>query len=224
MRRLFSSGLDTHRAEGKVTISKALDYEKKVCGEFSELFKNLASDLNVCSKRGLSERFDSTIGANTVLMPFGGKYQMTPTQAMAAKIPVLKGETTTCSIMGWGFNPYLMECDPYKGAYLSVVESVTKLICSGFSLSDTYLTFQEYFERLGSDPNRWGLPVAALLGALDAQVGLGVGAIGGKDSMSGSFEKLDVPPTLVSFATAVGDTSFVTSPEFKKPETQFIGH
>ena len=187
----------------------------------NEKLTSVLGNLNVCSKKGLSERFDSTIGAATVLMPFGGTHQLTPPMAMVAKLPV-DGETTTCSGMAWGFNPYLMECDPYKGAYLSVVESVTKLICSGFSLSDTYLTFQEYFERLGSDPKRWGLPVAALLGALDAQVGLGVGAIGGKDSMSGSFEKLDVPPTLVSFATAVGDTSLVTSPEFKKPETQVV--
>ena len=153
---------------------------------------NLVSDLNVCSKKGLSERFDSTIGAATVLMPFGGKHQLTPAQAMAAKLPVA-GETTTCSGMAWGYNPYLMEKKQYSGAYLAVVESVSKLVASGFCAEDAYLTFQEYFERLGNSPERWGKPFAALLGALMAQVDLGVAAIGGKDSMSGSFEDLDIP-------------------------------
>ena len=150
----------------------------------------MVSDLNVCSQKGLGERFDSTIGAATVLMPYGGKYQLTPTMAMAAKLPV-DGETTTCSGMAWGFNPYLTEADPYRGAYMAVVESVTKLVCAGFHHEDMYLTFQEYFEHMNDKPERWGKPLAALLGALDAQMGLGIASIGGKDSMSGSFEGLE---------------------------------
>ena len=188
---------------------------------FGEKMASMVSDLNVCSKKGLSERFDSTIGAATVLMPFGGKYQLTPEMAMAAKLPV-DGETTTCSGMAWGFNPYLMSADQYRGARTSVVESVTRLVAAGFRYEDAYLTFQEYFERLGTAPERWGKPLAALLGALDAQIGLGIGSIGGKDSMSGSFEHLDVPPTLVSFATAVGNTASVMSAEFKKPGSSVV--
>ncbi|MCI6639276.1 MAG: phosphoribosylformylglycinamidine synthase [Pygmaiobacter massiliensis] len=182
---------------------------------FGEKMKNLVSDLNVCSKKGLSERFDSTIGAATVLMPFGGRYQMTPAQVMAAKLPVLSGETNTCSGMAWGFNPFIAQQDQYTGAYLAVVESVSKLVAAGFDHDEAWLTFQEYYEKLGTDPNRWGKPFAALLGSVDAQMDLGIAAIGGKDSMSGSFEKLDVPPTLVSFATALGDARRVVSPEFK---------
>ena len=181
---------------------------------FEEKLESMVSDLNVCSQKGLGERFDSTIGAATVLMPYGGKYQLTPTMAMAAKLPV-DGETTTCSGMAWGFNPYLMEADQYTGAYLSVVESVSRLVAAGFEHRDFYLTFQEYFEKLRDEPERWGKPMAAVLGALMAQVDLGIGSIGGKDSMSGSFEDLDVPPTLVSFATGLGHVGRVTSPEFK---------
>ena len=188
---------------------------------FAEKLENLVGDLNVCSQKGLGERFDSTIGASTVLMPYGGKYQLTPTMAMAAKLPV-DGETTTCSGMAWGFNPYLTEADPYRGAYMAVVESVTKLVCAGFRHKDMYLTFQEYFEHLNTAPERWGKPLAALLGALDAQMGLGIASIGGKDSMSGSFEGLDVPPTLVSFATAIGNTANVMSPEFKKANSSVV--
>ena len=209
---LASNGAEKHT---DVKVLPGHIYQPQWAGSsFGEKMKNLVSDLNVASNKGLSERFDSTIGAATVLMPFGGKYQLTPAMAMAAKLPV-DGETTTCSGMAWGFNPYLMEQSQYHGAYLAVVESVSKLIAAGFERENAYLTFQEYFERLGSDPTRWGKPLAALLGALDAQLALGLGAIGGKDSMSGSFEKMDVPPTLVSFATAVGPTSRVTSPEFK---------
>ena len=178
-------------------------------------FSELASDLNVCSNKGLSERFDSTIGAATVLMPFGGTRQLTPSQAMVAKFPVF-GETSTCSAMAWGFNPYLMEKNQFAGAYLSVVESVAKLVATGFARERAYLSFQEYFEKLREEADRWGKPVAAVLGALMAQVDLGVGAIGGKDSMSGSFEDLDVPPTLISFAVSTGSVDNVISPEFKK--------
>ena len=154
-------------------------------------------------------------------MPYGGKYQLTPTMAMAAKLPV-DGETTTCSGMAWGFNPYLTEADPYRGAFMAVVESVTKMVCAGFRHKDLYLTFQEYFEHMGAQPERWGKPLAALLGALDAQMGLGIASIGGKDSMSGSFEGLDVPPTLVSFATGIGDTRSVVSAEFKKANSAVV--
>ncbi len=179
-----------------------------------ERMRSLVSDLNVASNKGLSERFDSTIGAATVLMPFGGRTQLTPSMAMVAKLPVL-GETTTVSGMAWGFNPYLMSANQFTGAYLSVVESVSRLVAAGLPHRQAYLTFQEYFERLRDEPERWGKPTAALLGALMAQVDLGIGSIGGKDSMSGSFEDLDVPPTLVSFATACGTVDRVTSPELK---------
>ena len=181
---------------------------------FEKAMRTLVSDLNVCSNKGLSERFDSTIGAATVLMPFGGERQLTPNQAMVAKFPV-DGETTTVSGMAWGFNPYIMEADQFRGAYLSVVESIARLVATGFDHRSAYLSFQEYFERLRDVPERWGKPMAAVLGALMAQVDLGAGAIGGKDSMSGSFEDLDVPPTLVSFAVAVDKLANVVSPEFK---------
>ena len=182
---------------------------------FSSAFKNLANDLNVCSQRGLSERFDSTIGAGTVLMPFGGKNQLTPIQAMAHKISREQGDTDTVSFMAWGYDPYTTEASPYRGAYLAVAQSVAKLIASGAELKDVYLTFQEYFEKPQGKPDRWGKPLAALLGALQAQWDLGCGAIGGKDSMSGTFENLDVPPTLVSFAVTTGKIDDVRSPEFK---------
>lgn len=180
----------------------------------AERLTSVVTDLNVCSNKGLSERFDSTVGAGTVLMPFGGARQLTPSAAMVAKLPV-EGETRTCSGMAWGFNPYLSEKNQFKGAYLAVVESLAKLVAAGFKRKDAYFTFQEYFGSLRDDPARWGKPTASLLGALMAQLDLGVGAIGGKDSMSGSFEGLDVPPTLVSFAVATGSIERVTSPEFK---------
>ncbi len=183
-------------------------------GTVAEKMHSLVTDLNVASNKGLSERFDSTIGAATVLMPFGGRTQLTPAMAMVAKLPV-DGETTTCSGMAWGFNPYLMSANQYTGAYLSVVESVSRMVAAGFEHKNLYLTFQEYFEKLRDDPRRWGKPTAALLGSLMAQVDLGIGSIGGKDSMSGSFEDLDVPSTLVSFATGLGTVDRVTSPEFK---------
>ena len=216
---LNSNGAEKHQ---KVHVERGTVWQPQWAGAtFGDQMKSMVGDLNVCSKKGLSERFDSTIGAATVLMPFGGTYQLTPQMAMAAKLPV-DGETTTCSGMAWGYNPYLMSADQYKGAMLSVVDSVTKLVAAGFRYQDAYLTFQEYFERLGDKPERWGKPLAALLGALDAQMGLGIGAIGGKDSMSGSFEDLDVPPTLVSFATAIGKTHRVVSTEFKKGHSSVV--
>ena len=216
---LNSNGAERH---ANVHILKGHVWQPQFAGAtFEQKMEHLVSDLNVCSQKGLGERFDSTIGAATVLMPYGGKYQLTPTMAMAAKLPV-DGETTTCSGMAWGFNPYLTEADPYRGAYLAVVESITKLVCAGFHHENMYLTFQEYFEHMNDKPERWGKPLAALLGALDAQMGLGIASIGGKDSMSGSFEQLDVPPTLVSFATAIGKASKVVSTEFKKPESTVV--
>ena len=209
---LNSNGADKH-IDVEVAAGKLV--HKKVNGGFAENMMAVASDLNSCSKRGLSERFDSTIGAGTVLMPFGGKNQLTPIQAMVQKISMEKKHTEDCSFMSFGYNPFITEASPYHGAYLAVVESVSKLVASGASFEDVYLTFQEYFERLGKDPYRWGKPLAALLGAFKAQMDLGIGAIGGKDSMSGTFENLDVPPTLVSFAVTTGKTSQVVSPEFK---------
>ncbi|MBQ1712739.1 MAG: phosphoribosylformylglycinamidine synthase subunit PurQ, partial [Firmicutes bacterium] len=189
----------------------------KIVGEtFAEKYIGMAESLNCCSRRGLSERFDSTIGAGTVLMPFGGKNQLTPIQAMVHKISVEDRDTDTCSLMSWGYNPFLTESSPYHGAYTAVVESVSKLVATGAEFKDVYLTFQEYFEKLGHDSEKWGKPLAALLGAFRAQKELGVAAIGGKDSMSGSFEDIHVPPTLVSFAVTDEKIENIMSPEFKE--------
>ena len=209
--------LNTNGADKHIDITPAApeSYAKTFKGGFAENLKKTASDLNICSKRGLSERFDSTIGAGTVLMPFGGKYQLTPIQAMVQKVSVEKKHTDTVSLMAWGYNPMIAEKSPFHGAYLAVIESVSKLIASGASFEDVYLTFQEYFEKPGNDGRRWGKPLSALLGAFKAQMELGVASIGGKDSMSGSFEKLDVPPTLVSFAVTTDKAEHIVSPEFK---------
>ncbi len=216
---LNSNGADKHIT---ANVAPANYSQKEVSGRFTDNYKAIASDLNICSKRGLSERFDSTIGAGTVLMPFGGKYQHTPIQAMVQKISVEKKHTDNCSFMSWGYNPFITEQSPFHGAYLAVVESVSKLIATGAEYKDVYLTFQEYFERLGKDPKRWGKPMAALLGAFRAQMEMGIGSIGGKDSMSGTFEDLDVPPTLVSFAVTAGKTSDVVSPEFKSAGNKVV--
>lgn len=188
----------------------------------ADRWEAMISNLNICSQKGLVERFDSTIGAGTVLMPYGGKYQNTPTQAMACKLPVLNGETTTASVMGWGFNPFLSSVSPYHGAMSAVVESISKVIATGGSYKHCWLTFQEYFERTQNDPSRWGQPFSALLGAYKAQIELGCGSIGGKDSMSGTFENIDVPPTLVSFAVSTAKTDKVISQEFKKAGSKVI--
>ncbi len=216
---LNSNGAEKHIT---VTPAKPQAFDKEINGGFAENYKKLAGDLNICSKRGLSERFDSTIGAGTVLMPFGGKHQLTPIQAMVQKVSVEKQHTDDCSFMSWGYNPFITEKSPYHGAYLAVIESVCKLIATGASFEDVYLTFQEYFEKLGKDGKRWGKPLAALLGAFEAQKELGIGSIGGKDSMSGSFEDLDVPPTLVSFAVTTGKVKDVVSPEFKKAGNKVV--
>ncbi len=192
-------------------IENALNSDAKL----QEKLCNLMADLNNCSKKGLSERFDATIGAGSVLMPFGGKTQLSPTQSMVAKLPVLNGDTKTCSAMAWGYDPFISAHSPYDGAYLAVLQSAAKLVASGFKLQDMYLTFQEYFERLKNEDVRWGKPVSALMGALSAQLNYNIASIGGKDSMSGTFENIDVPPTLVSFAVAHGNAENVVSPEFK---------
>ncbi len=216
---LNSNGADKHIS---VAPAASRNITKQISGGFRENYLKLADDLNICSKRGLSERFDSTIGAGTVLMPFGGKNQLTPIQAMVQKISVEKKHTDDCSFMSWGYNPFITEQSPYHGAYIAVVESVCKLIATGASFEDVYLTFQEYFEHPGKDAKRWGKPLAALLGAFKAQMELGIGSIGGKDSMSGSFENIDVPPTLVSFAVTTGKTQHVISPEFKASGNKVI--
>jgi len=182
----------------------------------AEKLKALLSDLNQCSQKGLGEMFDSSIGAATVLSPFGGEHQFTPPDAMVAKLPILEGESEACSFMSWGFNPRIACWSPYHGAIYAVTESVCRLVATGARIEDIRLTLQEYFPKLGNDPSRWGMPFAALLGAFHAQHCLRIAAIGGKDSMSGSFNELDVPPTLVSFAVAPGRASQVLSPEFKQ--------
>jgi phosphoribosylformylglycinamidine synthase len=216
--------LDSNGAEKHVDVAvpAAGALEGRKAESFKSAMTALAQDLNVCSKRGLSERFDSTIGAGTVLMPFGGKNQLTPIQAMVNKVSVEKGHTDTCSVMSYGYNPYISEKSPYHGAYLAVVESAAKLVAAGAEFSDVYLSFQEYFEKLGHDPEKWGKPMAALLGAFRAQMGLEIAAIGGKDSMSGSFEDIHVPPTLISFAVTTEDVKNIVSPEFKGPGHRVI--
>ncbi len=216
--------LNSNGAEKHITVTpeKPRDYGKKIEGSFAKNMEQTVSDLNICSKRGLSERFDSTIGAGTVLMPFGGKNQRTPIQAMVQKISVEKKHTDDCSLMAWGYNPFISEKSPYHGAYLAVVESVCKLVATGAKFEDVYLTFQEYFEKPGRDGKRWGKPFAALLGAFEAQKELSIASIGGKDSMSGSFEQLDVPPTLVSFAVTTEKANNIVSPEFKKAGNKVV--
>ena len=216
--------LNSNGAEKHITINAAPvgNFEKDIPASFEDGMAAVAAGLNTCSKRGLSERFDSTIGAGTVLMPFGGKYQRTPIQAMVQKISVEKGHTDLASYMSWGYNPDLSSASPYHGAYFAVVESAAKLIATGASFEDTYLTFQEYFEKPGKDPSRWGKPLSALLGAYRAQLDLGIAAIGGKDSMSGSFEKLDVPPTLISFAVTTDRADNAISPEFKAAGNKLV--
>lgn len=183
---------------------------------FGQKMNALAEDLNICSQKGLVERFDSTIGAGTVLMPFGGKTQLTPAQAMVAKIPMLEGETNTASVMSWGFDPYETERNPFIGAQESVISALARVVAVGGSWHHAWMSFQEYFGHMYTDPNRWGLPLGALLGALKAQVELETAAIGGKDSMSGTFENIDVPPTLIAFAVSTTKADMVVSPEWKK--------
>ena len=209
--------LDTNGAVKHTTVSVG----KKDLSPLSKpLYKNMremAADLKTASRRGLVERFDSTIGCGSLLMPFGGKNQSTPAQSMAALLPVLPGkETTTGSVFSWGCDPDHMSLDPYTGAHAAIYNSVAKLVAAGADYRKAYLTLQEFFEKLKTEPSRWGKPFAALLGALDAQLELGAAAIGGKDSMSGTFQDLDVPPTLISFAISPIESNMVLSPEFKE--------
>lgn len=197
------------------------EIENKI-NNIEQAWKSNLQQLNVCSQKGLVERFDSTIGAGTVLMPFGGRYQATPTEAMVAKLPVLKGETTTATIMTYGYNPQIGKWSPYHGALYAVVEAVTKVVATGGDYTKVRLTLQEYFEKLGKDEVRWGKPFSALLGAFHAQRHLGIPAIGGKDSMSGTFKDLNVPPTLVAFAVAPVDARQVISPELKSADSVLV--
>ena len=216
---LNSNGAEKHT---DINIAKPIFAPCAETEDSADRWSSMISNLNICSQKGLIERFDSTIGAGSVLMPFGGKYQDTPSQAMAAKIPVLHGETKTTSVMAWGFDPYLSSISPYHGAMSAVVESIAKVVAAGGTYEKCWLTFQEYFERTQNNPDRWGKPLAALLGAYKAQIALGCGSIGGKDSMSGTFEEIDVPPTLVSFAVSVSTSDKVVSQEFKKAGSKVI--
>jgi len=190
--------------------------------DLEQIWEDRLKDLNICSQKGLVERFDASIGAGTVLMPFGGKYQLSPTEGMAAKIPVLDGDTNTGTLMTYGYNPSIAKWSPFHGAVFAIVESVAKIVAMGGDYKSIRLTLQEYFEKLGKDPKRWGKPFSALLGAYYAQMKLGIPAIGGKDSMSGTFKDMNVPPTLVSFAVNVVDVRNVVSTEFKKTDSNVV--
>jgi len=200
------------KTAGSIDNSKGLE----------QIWEDKLRDLNVCSQKGLVERFDASIGAGTVLMPFGGKYQLSPTEGMAAKIPVLDGDTNTGTLMTYGYNPSIAKWSPFHGAVFAVVESVAKIVAMGGDYKTIRLTLQEYFEKLGKEPKRWGKPFSALLGAYYAQMKLGIPAIGGKDSMSGTFKDMNVPPTLVSFAVNVVDVRNVVSTEFKKTDSNVV--
>lgn len=214
--------LDTNGAHQETRVKVTMPQKETVAkGRKAESFRDLVldtlSDLNICSKKGLIEMFDSSIGAATVTMPFGGQTQLTPIQTMCAKLPVLSGKTDLATLMSYGFDPYVSSWSPYHGAVYAVLSSVAKIVASGGDYKKIRLTFQEYFEKLYEDPERWGKPFAALLGAYSAQKGFGIPSIGGKDSMSGSFEDINVPPTLVSFAVDYMDAQDVVTPEFKNP-------
>jgi phosphoribosylformylglycinamidine synthase len=221
--------LDTNGAHQETAVEveipnkegNILSQRKEVEDVEAEWIRTL-SDLNVCSQKGLVEMFDGSIGAASVLMPYGGKYQMTETQAMVAKVPVLKGETNTVTMMSYGFDPYLSSWSPYHGAAYAVTESVARIVAAGGDYKKIRFTFQEYFRRMTEDPKRWSQPFAALLGAYAAQLGFGLPSIGGKDSMSGSFNEIDVPPTLVSFAVDTGKLSDVITPELKEAGSSLV--
>ena len=215
----------TKNADAVITLPDAavcpLDKAESIT-DIAKQWTDTLSDLNVCSQKGLTEMFDSNIGAGSVLMPFGGAHRMSPTDGMVAKIPTLAGECATATVMTYGYDPYLSEWSPFHGAVYAVVESVSKAVALGASHRDIYLTFQEYFERLNNDKTRWGKPLAALLGAYTAQIQLGIAAIGGKDSMSGSFMDIHVPPTLVSFAVNTIDADKAVSSEFKQAGSRVV--
>lgn len=219
------SFLDTNGAKQEVSLKvkspSFYPYEIEDCN-VKDAWINSLKNLNVCSQKGLIERFDSTIGCGSVLMPLGGRYQLTPSEGMAAKIPILGGESKDASLMTYGFNPYLGTWSPFHMAFYSVIESVTKIAAMGGDYKKVRLTFQEYFEKLSKDKEKWGKPFSALLGAYKAQMDLGLPAIGGKDSMSGSFGELNVPPTLISFAVGLENASRIISPEFKEVNSNLV--
>ena len=196
--------------------------EKVQAGDVKGAWLTMLNDLNVCSQKGLVEMFDASIGAGSVFMPYGGKYQLTETQAMVAKLPVLKGKTDTVTMMSYGFDPYLSSWSPYHGAIYAVVESMAKIVANGGDFNKIRFTFQEYFRRMTEDPSRWSQPFAALLGAYDAQIGFGLPSIGGKDSMSGTFNDIDVPPTLVSFAVDIAKAGEIVTPELKEAGNKLV--
>lgn len=216
------SFIDTNGAHQESDVTVVMPTEEDFLGgkqtvpDMKKAWLDTLADLNVCSQKGLVEMFDSSIGAGTVVMPYGGKYQMTPVQTMIAKLPLDKGQCDTVTMMAYGMDPYLLSWSPYHGAVYSIVHSVAKIVASGGDWKKIYFTFQEYFKRMGNDSRRWGEPMAALLGAYTAQMGFGLASIGGKDSMSGSFNDIDVPPTLCSFAVDVAVAGDVITPEFKK--------
>ncbi len=224
--------LDTNGAhqEADVTLEVPAHegnlFDKKEVGNVKDKWLHMLSDLNVCSQKGLVERFDGSIGAGSVFMPFGGKYQLTETQSMVAKLPVLEGHTDTVTMMSYGFDPYLSSWSPYHGAVYAVISSVAKIVAAGGDYRKIRFTFQEYFRRMSSDPTRWSQPFAALLGAYNAQMGFGLPSIGGKDSMSGTFDdehgEINVPPTLVSFAVDVNSCKNIITPEFKKAGSKIV--
>ena len=223
-RKFLDTNGDTKKANLEINKpNEANNYfnKKEVANNVEEWKKNI-SDLNCCSQKGLVERFDSSIGAGTVVMPFGGKYQLTPAEGMAARIPTLEGYTNTGTIMTYGYNPYLSTWSPFHGAVYAVVESVTKYVAMGGDYKKAWLTFQEYFEKLRNEPSRWGKTFAALLGAYLVQEKLGIAAIGGKDSMSGSYNELDVPPTLTSFCVGTVDVNKVVTNEFKNTNSKVV--
>ena len=204
------------RRRSRDAVQKRQPFYQKGSRRCKETWLNTLSDLNVCSQKGLVEMFDGSIGAGSVFMPHGGKYQMTETQAMVAKVPVQNGTTDSVSMMSYGFDPYLSSWSPYHGAVYAVTESVAKIVAAGGDYSKIRFTFQEYFRRMTEDPKRWSQPFAALLGAYAAQIGFGLPSIGGKDSMSGTFQDIDVPPTLVSFAVDMALEQDIITPGTEK--------
>ena len=223
--RAFLDTNGAHQETGvfvEIPSEKDKYFRRDEIKDVKEKWLDTLSDLNGCSQKGLVEMFDSSIGAGSVLMPYGGKYQLTETQAMVAKLPVLKGKTDTVTMMAYGFDPYLSSWSPYHGAVYAVLESVAKIVAGGGDYSKIRLTFQEYFRRMTEDPHRWSQPFAALLGAYDAQLGFGLPSIGGKDSMSGTFNEIDVPPTLVSFAVDVASDKTIVTPELKKAGNKLV--
>lgn len=223
--RRFLDTNGAHQEAGvmlEVPVKEGCPFERQAVADVRAAWLDMLSGLNVCSQKGLVEMFDGSIGAGSVFMPYGGKYQLTETQSMVAKLPVLKGNTDTVTMMSYGFDPFLSSWSPYHGAVYAVVSSVAKIVAAGGDYSRIRFTFQEYFCRMTEDPSRWSQPFAALLGAYNAQMGFGLPSIGGKDSMSGTFNDIDVPPTLVSFAVDIASAKHIITPEFKRPGSKLV--